>query len=290
MSEPFWIKPSDLAHHWGCSAANVSNLVKRHGMPRFTSLAEADAWRAVHAPARKRPESSPKNGVEGGEKTRGVLPPTTGTTANRNTATSAGPAFGGKQSAADGAGAPERIDVAQFIDRNADFDALMIEHAEQAPQIAFGLLKRKMADGEPGAISAATKNWHEAAKAAADVREKFVALQRETRALIHIDDVESVVGQDLQEIRTQLVRLGVKIGPTANPANPELATRVIDAAVDRITARFAGVRERVRAELAPPDPAAEFGTPEPVAAAPAADELGATPAVEPAVAPAAAAP
>lgn len=132
----------------------------------------------------------------------------------------------------------------------------MIRHAEEAPQIAFGLLKRKMAAAEPGAISAATKNWHEAAKASADVRERFVLLQRETRALIHLDDVEAVVGAELQAIRTDFVRLGMRVGPLANPANPALAQAAIDGAVDQILAKFAGVLERVFGELAPRDDSA----------------------------------
>jgi len=208
-------------------------------MPSFGSLAEADAWRAVHAPARKAPESSPKKEAETGEKTAESSGTTTRTPV--------------QQRAAVGKGTreepPERIDVATFVDKQTDFDALMIEHAEELPQIAFGLYRRAAQRGEPGAISAATKNWHEASKAAADVREKFIALQKETRALIPIDDVEDVVATELREVAKFLRRLGLRCAPAANPADPGLAQRAIDAAVDELLGMFTHALERTKLEL-----------------------------------------
>ena len=48
-------------------------------MPPFTSLAEADAWRAVHAPMRKTPQTSAKRGTEVDEKKPRASGTTTGT-------------------------------------------------------------------------------------------------------------------------------------------------------------------------------------------------------------------
>lgn len=249
MSEQKPIKPSDLAHHWGCSPSNVSNLVKRKGMPAFTSLAQADEWRAVHAPLRKQPENSAKKDAEAGKKNARVSVTTSGTTTK-----DAPP----EQKSAEEPWPPpplppERIDVESFIDPAADFDGLMIKQSAELPQIAYGLLKRKMAGGDPGAISAANRNWHETSKAAADVRERFVSIQKETRALIQIDDVFDVLGSELQEIRKALSKLGERYGPLANPDNPALACRVIDAGVDAAFSKYALILERVAIELKPED-------------------------------------
>lgn len=219
--------------------SNVSNLVKRKGMPAFGSLAEADAWRAVHAPARKAPESSAKIRPESREKS-----PESPDTTTRTPTTRRSPTGRGERDEP-----PERIDVATFVDKQTDFDALMIEHAEELPQIAFGLYRRAAQRGEPGAISAATKNWHEASKAAADVREKFVALQKETRALIPIDDVEDVVATELREVAKFLRRLGLRCAPAANPADPAQAQRAIDAAVDELLGMFTHAIDRTKLEL-----------------------------------------
>lgn len=236
-------------------------------MPVFTSLADADAWRAVHAPPRKTPQASPKIPAESAKNSAG-FPGTTTTAAPKGAAPAgftlepdpAGPAATAKSRAAAARALlakpappppppPEVIDVASFVAKQADFDALMIEHAERVPQITYGLLVRASGRGEPGAISAATKNWHESAKAAADVREKFIAIQRETRALIPIDDVENVVATELREVGKFLRKLGTRAGPAANPADPVLAVRVIDAAVDELLALFAATVARTRLEL-----------------------------------------
>lgn len=242
-------------------------------MPVFTSLAEADAWRAVHAPARKSTESSEKKGVEVAEKNAPVSGTTTESTAKTTGTGSSGKDDGDNFKLSDdpsrdpsaakaraeaaralefnrNAPPPERVNVDEFVDKQADFDALMIKQAEELPQIAFGLLKRKTAAGEPGAISAATKNWHEASKAAADVRERFIATQRETRALISIDDVEGVVAPELQEIRKRLKYLGARLAPVIAPEDAERVQKIIDAGVDKALAPGELLVERVKAELA----------------------------------------
>jgi hypothetical protein len=266
MSERKTISPADLARYWGCSPANVSNLTKRKGMPAFTSLREADEWRAVNAPIRKQrqtevnpPESSPKKSAEVAEKNAYSGDTTTPANSDEPATAQTGelpldaraPSVDRKGRDSGRTSEPvERIDVERFISRDGNFNELMIRHAEELPQIAYGLLKLKTSAGEPGAIAAATRNWHEASKAAADVLEKFVALQKETRALISIDEVEDVVGTELQEIRTGLIKLGERAANAANPDNPQLAKKVIDAAIDDLLAKFADLVERAKAELA----------------------------------------
>lgn len=271
MSEAKPIKHADLAHHWGCSAPNVSNLVKRKGMPEFTSLAAADAWRAVNAPARKARQTSRKTGTEVGGKNARVTDTTTRTTtgaaggdegdsfalsedASRDPSAAETRA---RAAAALAAGnAPQRINVEEFINRERDFTELMLEQAKEAPQIVYGLLKRTMAAGEPGAIAAASRNWHEAAGHAADVLERFIKIQQASGALLSIDDVADVLLSELQEVRKNFKRLGQRYAAIANPADPALAQRAFDAAVDAALAPGDAALERVRLELAVPVDAA----------------------------------
>jgi len=285
MSEQKPISHADLARYWGCSPGNITNLVKRKGMPGFTSLRAADEWRAVNAPARKPrqtpaspPESSLKNPVDVGEKNARVSKSTTETakpTGAPPPATAGGAPNGANESGqlglpeveggADRAGLddnprsrlgvpptppPERIDITKFIDGGADFVGLMIRQAKEVPQVAYGLLMLKAAAGEPGAIAAASKNWHEAAGHAADVLERFVAVQKEAGELLSLDEVADVVVTELEEIRKGLKKLGGRAAADANPADPERAQRAIDAAVDELVAAFNNVAERARLELA----------------------------------------
>jgi len=214
-------------------------------MPRFTSYLEADAWRAVHAPPRKVHETSVKKLAEAAEKNAG-FPQTPAADI-----TNSPPPAGAPSPAEPRDPPPERIDVDKFVDRESDFDALMIRQAEELPQIAHGLMRKKAALGEAGAISAAIKNWHEASKAAADVREKFIAIQQETRALIPIDDVEDVVATELREVRKVLRKLGARVAAAANPDNPPLAQRAVDTGVDECLLLFEHVVERTKLELRP---------------------------------------
>lgn len=255
MSEQKPIRHADLAHHWGCSAANVSNLVKRHAMPAFTSLADADAWRAVHAPPRKPRETSPKKTVEGQKKSRGPNDSTTapGTTpATPGTGAGTAETFGDKHGPPAVTAPPERIDVEKFIDRGGDFVELMLTQAKEAPQIVYGLLKLRMAAGEPGAIAAASKNWHEAAGHAADVLERFLKIQKEAGTLLSIDDVADVLLTELQEVRKNFKKLGQRYAAVANPQNPPLAQKAFEAAVDAALAPADAAIDRVRLEVVAP--------------------------------------
>ncbi len=252
MSEPNTVKNSTLARHWNVSQAYVSKLrrpTERGGkaMPAFSTLAEADNWRAVNAPPNS-PQSFSQNSTERGKKNGGAF----GTTTERR-----------KNNATNGHG--KIVDITQFLLRGAgeDFDALMIRQAEEKPQIASGLCDLACAGGNSAEISAALKNWHEAAKASAAVRGSFLDLQEKTRALLPLDEVMDIAGTELQAVRQAMDKLGERYAAAANPENPTLAKQVIDGAVDKIYAQLDRVRARLQKELAPaaapaePDQSAE---------------------------------
>jgi hypothetical protein len=281
MSKDTAISDADLARYWQCSPANVCLLRKRKGMPHFTSLREADEWRAVNAPARKprqasvnTPAASPKTPAEVAEKTRVVYATTTPEPANgkgdaEQLDLPSAAARPPDPAPTDGEPPPERVDVAQFIDHAADFVELQIRNAKEVAQITHGLLKLKMERGEPGAIAAASKNWHEASKAAADVIEKFLAIQTQAGALAPIDAVADVITTELEEIRKALRRLGRRVASAANPAAPDVAEMAINAGVDRILDLFATLDGRTQLELMNAEPDSE-PSPSPSAQPPAA--------------------
>ena len=93
---------------------------------------------------------------------------------------------------------------------------------------------------------------HEASDAAAYVRERFLGLQEKSRTLLPLDEVMDVVGTELQAVRQALSKLGELCANDANPADPAVARRVIDAAVDNICARFGLLLNRAQRELAAP--------------------------------------
>ena len=256
---------ADLARHWGVSRPYVTKLAKPEAeggkaMPTFTDLAEADAWRAVHAA----PRSARVESVFAGEQSSPVKPteaaekspvPTSTTTGNNPAATTGGGGRGkGKRADALAHLMPDKIDVAAMIRRDVDFDVLMVGHAEEVPQIAHGLFRLAAESGHPSAISAATRNWHESATASAGVRERFLAIQEKSRALLPLDEVMDIVGTELQPIRTAISKLGEKCALEANPSDPALARRVIDEAVDRIIAGLYAVEARAQRELSAPAP------------------------------------
>ncbi len=130
----------------------------------------------------------------------------------------------------------------------------MIEQAEAVPQVAYGLLMLAAKHGDSVEISAQTKNWNDATKAAAAARKNFLELQELSRALISLDEVENVVGTTLQEIRNALLKLGatvsanlVSILPADKVQNVRMA---VDDAVDLILSALEAAPDRTRRDLA----------------------------------------
>jgi hypothetical protein len=251
MSEPKPINHAELARHWGCSAPYVSKLVKTKAMPAFVSLAEADAWRSVNAPARHSaktaPQDSNKNGIEG-EKNIALDPNTTTATGTTPAAETANAPKCSAPNTVSGGG--EIIDVTCYITRGVDFDELMLRQAEDAAQVAHGLYLRACAGGNPTAISAALKNRTDAADAAAAVRKRFLEIQEQARSLISIDEVMDTLGTELQAWRAAMLKLGERCANVANPADPALAKRAIDAGVDQAFQKLESAIDRGQAQLA----------------------------------------
>lgn len=251
MSQP--IKRAEIARHWGVSPAYVTITLKRHGGAdlEFATLDEADRWRAVHAPAKpagaskramfagEHPQSSPENTAEDGEKNRG-LP---GTTSEPSRSTRG---RGGNNGNSHGA----RLNVSAFVSADDDFDAVMLKQAERVPQIAYGLYELACGRADSVEIANATRNWNNAAKASATVREKYLEIQERTRALIPLDLVMDIVGTELQAVRSVMLKLGERYAARANPADPTLAKAVIDEAVDAVFSALANVEARTPREIA----------------------------------------
>lgn len=228
------IRPVELARHWGTGRGYISNLRKTAGMPEFETFEAADAWRAEHAPARARRTSS-------------------------RSATSIETERGGGENAslshhnnARVERAPvEPVDVATFIAAaGTDFDALMIRQAEATVQVAHGLYLTACSRQDPVAIAQALRNWNEAAEVVAKRRTEFLGLQEKARSLLPIDKAKDIVGRQLQALRLALLRAGDRCAADANPADPALAKRAIDAEVDRILARARDAESTIAGELA----------------------------------------
>ena len=225
-------KPSEIARHWGVRPSYVSNL-KARGMPVFESLEAADVWRAEHAPARGRRNTS------------------FATTPTTLEGMPAAPHECGEGHRKPPRQPPAMIDITRFVAApGTDFDALMVQQAETAVQVAHGLYLEACASQEAVRISAALKNWNEAARCAADIRERFMGLQEKAKLLAPIDRIMDVVGQQLQDLRNFLVDQGARIAPDANPTDPALAKRIIDGDVDQVFARISAIDSAVREEIA----------------------------------------
>jgi hypothetical protein len=204
-------------------------------MPEFETLEAADAWRTENAPPRG----------------RRIASPTATSTAMGNAA--AEMTFENNHNPGRTRRAPEEmIDTAAFLVRetDTDFDALMVRRAEDAALVADGLYRRACALGDPVRISGALKNLNEATRHAADMRERFMGLQQSAKLLAPVDKILDVIGTQLKEVQLLLTGMGARCGPDANPADPALAQRVIDAEIDRVFAQLASAEAVIREEAA----------------------------------------
>src|SRR5690625_4343083 len=198
------LRAVDLARHWNVSRSYISKLRKEKQMPDFATSAEADTWRQLHAsPANKRGRpSSPKNDAENN---------------HFSSASETSP-----------------IDLQDFVSSDQEFDTLMIRHAEEVPQIAYGLYRRAAEKGDPIIVAQQVKNWGEASKQAAAVRRQFLEIKQRTGELLPIDETMNIVGVTLGGIISGLARLPHRCAKEANPEDPARAQAAIAAAVDRI--------------------------------------------------------
>jgi FMN phosphatase YigB (HAD superfamily) len=151
-----------------------------------------------------------------------------------------------------GPGVRRALDVAALIRREGDFDAQAVREAEEVALLAGALYRMACAEGVHADIALAIKNWNDAAKASATVRERFLEIQEKTRALLSLDIVMDIVGTELQAVRSLLLRLGERIAAKANPADPASARKAVDAGVDDIFHAITVAAERIEKEIAAP--------------------------------------
>lgn len=233
------VSDKDLAAHWDVSRPYIIKLRQQKALPVFADLAEADAWRSVHAPPRGRRLVGKNRG-----ETPTTTPPGTEGAAAASGANEQGQAAGGGGSSANsnGARAADVVDIRKFIRKTDDFDSLALRQAEHAVQIAFGLYERAAGSGDPVEISAALKNWSDASKACAASRAKFLETREKSRALISLDEVEDVVGTELQELRNRLLKQGDRIASAlAAVLSAEQLALVKRAIEDDVDAVFAQI-------------------------------------------------
>lgn len=227
------VKPAELARHWGVGPSYVSNLRAR-AMPEFESLEAADLWRLEHCPPRAR-RNTPRDIATSPERAAG----------------GGGNPLRDNHNPPQGRAPLEPIDTSQFlVAPGVDFDALMVQQAENTAQIAHGLYIKACERQDVVAIAGSLRNWNEASRQAADIRERFMGLQQKSKLLAPIDKIMDVVGTQMQEVRLLLNGMGTRIGTDANPADPALAQRTIDAEIDRVYAQMATAAEEIQDKAA----------------------------------------
>jgi hypothetical protein len=204
-----------LADHWHTSTAYIRGLRTRKAGPQLPAFedrgaeqaarfAEADAWRAIHAPARPgRVETRPPDGADTGK-------------------------------FEEGAGGEETVDTAKFLVETEDFDGWVIEQAEEVVKIQIGLYRRACATGDQYRIRQALDNWEVAARRCAELRKRFLELQESATNMIPLDRASDIVGRELGLLQQLLDDFGVRVGALANPERPEVGTAAINAAVDEL--------------------------------------------------------
>lgn len=258
------IRKADIARHWKVSPAYVTILLRRRRPPggpdiTFLSLEEADAWRAVNAPPNPaseiRRQSSSKIGVDDAEKKSRTQNHPPQDSINNGNGGGNGGIGGGDASGGIGGGAID-INALTGADTDVDFDTAMIRHAEAVPRVAYGLYIRACAGGNAVEIANATRNWAEATKQAAVVRERFLAVQEKSRALIPLDLVMDIVGNELQPLRSLLLTLDERCAVAANPADPAQAKAAIRNGVDDVFRAMSTAEKRIHAEVTLPASAA----------------------------------
>lgn len=213
-----------LCEHWGVVKSYLSKLRKTKDMPPFRTLREADLWRAQNAPPAPQRQ-------------------------NAALQTRAEPANPPPHHAPGQPPPPADFPEDLHLDDTTDFDELMLRQAEGAVKMAWWLLQEAVRRRDHAGVAYANKNWSEAAKQAAAVRERFLAIQQKTGELLPLDLVLDTVGTTLGGIRSGLARLPSRTARLANPEDPNHAAAIIEKEVDRILQLSAPALDRVAREL-----------------------------------------
>jgi len=110
----------------------------------------------------------------------------------------------------------------------SDFDGVMVEQSKAVILLAFNAFKAAAHSGHATNIANALKNWSEAGKTAAGIRERFLEIQKQERTLVDVDEVLSVVGEEVVEWKRLFTTLGDRLSGRVSPEVAELINEEID--------------------------------------------------------------
>jgi hypothetical protein len=197
------VKQGEIAKALGISEAAVSKSVRK-GMPT-SSIDDAKAWR----------DSRPRRRLGAGE----AIPCTQKPPIEKISSPPL-PAFDLQT--------PSTRD-----DESGDtcFNKLAISQAERVLVSAFQFYEQSLASGNVGLISAAIKNWGEAGKVAATLRERYTELQEKSRQLVDLDVVIAGVGIEVGEWRRLFDTLGTRLAGGRISAE---AAKEVQLEIDRV--------------------------------------------------------
>lgn len=231
------IPPRALAKHWEVTQGRLRQLRMRDGsakLPEFADLgqvpgadgvtmvdhparfAEADAWRRVYAPPRKK--SAAAVAAAG--------------FADVPDASSAG------KSGEGGAAKEAKVDVQRFLVASDDFDADVIRQSEDAVKVQWGLYLEACKEGNSARIASAFDNWQNAAKRCREIRDGFVKLRERAANVITVDRAADIVSRELGVLQALLDDFDVRIAPLANPDDPAVAKAAIRAGLVEVFERI----------------------------------------------------
>ncbi len=139
------------------------------------------------------------------------------------------------------------------LPQNADFDERAAAMFEEALNSTFSLYRRAVASQSPSLVAQSLRNLTEAGKAAASIRERFLATREKSRQLVDIDEVISGVGIEVGEWRRLFDTLGTRLAGGRISAE---AAKEVQAEIERVKRDLMPRAEMVaRAMFAPPEEA-----------------------------------
>lgn len=137
----------------------------------------------------------------------------------------------------------------EFDIEGEDYLETTLRRCEAVTHMAYGLLNRAVDAGDISATFGAVKNWTASLKETAVVRDDFLQLQKDERAVIALDEVKHVVGMVIQEIVAQMEAAAPKAAKKANPAEPKLAFNAFQTALDEVRMGVVSSLTRIESEL-----------------------------------------
>ena len=219
------LRKTDIARAMGWNKSYLSGE-RFKGMPDFYAMEDFKAWYAATSP-----RAAPMNA--GGE-----VSVVGGGTDGRE-----------KKTPVDGKGGRPYFDLARWDVDPEDFDIETVKRAERVVSTAYGLFELASETGDVAAAFGAVKNFGESVKQASAAKASYLDMLERQGKLLPLDDVMDVVGGVLTELRGQISRLGARVAASANPGDPALAQRVIEAEADRIFESVESAAKRIEENL-----------------------------------------